>query len=106
MNEQQAVREINATLHFQARNRLKQEGLIFHNPELAYLYEMYREELHQWESLGAIDMAQECRVTLDELAGQDEDERAAFDAYWKDHADDAYDLGLTQLNVASSRNHA
>jgi len=96
MNEQQAVREINATLHFQARNRLKSEGLTFHNRELAYLYEAYREELHQWEKLGAIDMAQECRITLDELAGQDEEERAAFNAYWKDHADDAYDYYTDQ----------
>ncbi len=96
MNEQQAIREINATLHWQAQNRLKQEGLIFHNPELAYLYEAYREELHQWESLGAIDMAQECRITLDELAGQDEDERAAFNAYWEEHADDAYDYYTDQ----------
>ena len=51
MNEQQAIREINATLHWQAQNRLKSEGLTFHNPELAYLYEAYREELHQWEKL-------------------------------------------------------
>ncbi len=96
MNEQQAIREINATLHWGAQNRLKQEGLIFHSSELAYLYEAYREELHQWESLGAIDMAQECRITLDELAGQDEDERAAYNAYWEDHADDAYDYYIDQ----------
>ncbi len=96
MNEQQAIREINASLHFQARNRLKSEGITFHNPELAYLYEAYREELHQWEKLGAIDMAQECRITLDELAGQDEEERATFDAYWADHADEVYDYYTDQ----------
>jgi hypothetical protein len=99
MDEQQAIRERNATMHFQARNRLKQEGLSFHNPELAYLYEAYREELHQWEKLGAIDMAQECRITLDELAGQDEEERAAFDAYWADHADEAYDAYIDEQNM-------
>ncbi len=90
MNEQQAIREINATVHFQARNRLKQEGLVFHNPQLAYLYEAYREEMQAWESLGAIDMAQECRITLDELVGQDDDQRAIFNAYWEDNAYDYY----------------
>ncbi len=99
MNQQQAVREINATMHFQARNRLKSEGLIFHNPELAYLYEIYREELHQWEGLGAIDMAQDCRITLDELVGQDKDERAAFNAYWEDHADEAYNHYTDQADA-------
>ncbi len=106
MNEQQAIREINATLHWQAQNRLKQEGLIFHNPELAYLYEAYREELHQWESLGAIDMAQECRVTLDELAAQDEDQRATFDAYWADHADEVYDYYTDQEDAEYYREAA
>lgn len=96
MNQQQAVREINATLHRHAQERLKREGLIFHNPELAYLYEAYREELHQWERLGAIDMAQECRITLDELAWQDDDEKAAYNAYWEDHADDVYDYYTDQ----------
>ncbi len=99
MDEQQSIREINATMYFQARNRLKSEGLSFHNPELAYLYEAYREELHQWEKLGAIDMAQECRVALDELAGQDEEERAAYDTYWKDHADEAYDSYIDEQNM-------
>jgi hypothetical protein len=41
-------------------------------------------------------MAQECRVTLDELAAQDEDQRATFDAYWADHADEVYDYYTDQ----------
>lgn len=96
MNQQQAIRESNATLHLQARNRLKSEGLIFHNPQLAYLYEAYREELYQWEKLGALDMAHECRIALDELTLEDDDERAAYDAYWADHADDASDYYTDQ----------
>ncbi len=102
MNEQQAIRESNATMHFQARNRLKSEGLSFHNPELAYLYEAYREELKAWESLGAIDMAQECRIALDELVLRDENEEAAFEEYWTARTD-AYNYYTDQQNEEDYR---
>lgn len=87
----QMVREWEQTRVNEAKQRLANEGIVFHSAELAYQWSIQRDELRAWEALGAVDMVTETKLILDDISARDDAERAAWLADQDDQADALYE---------------